>query len=306
MQDSFNGSAEGGSSVSLQQLQYALFTRGISKTIIAPLDRIKFLLQCDGELVRLGKMENRFGGALNCLQRVVGLEGVASLWRGNMIHVASIIPSTLSQVFLGLPVQKVVFEALPNSTIFSYTVATFLSGIAAAAATSIITYPFDFVRFRLTCDVRVHVSMPYDYRHSLAVLSHPAIGDQPTLLYRGLSLYIAGSFLYRALFLTTLQLAAPYLPTDEAAELSYRAFLTQMISAYAMVTFSTLWLYPVDTVRRRMMLSVCQDYLQYPTVMSCVRFILKKEGVGGLYRGAGFTAFRTAVTTSFTLLGLSI
>lgn len=56
----------------------------ISKTVAAPLERIKLLMQTQHENTRL---KLKYKGVVDCFVRSVTEEGVLSLWRGNTINV---------------------------------------------------------------------------------------------------------------------------------------------------------------------------------------------------------------------------
>ena len=55
----------------------------ISKTSAAPIERVKLLLQNQGELLKQGRLETKYGGVRDCVVRTLYSEGVRSLWRGN-------------------------------------------------------------------------------------------------------------------------------------------------------------------------------------------------------------------------------
>jgi len=300
--DSAVASAHGDLTVSVEQLQFMCLTKAFSKTVIAPLDRVKYLLQCQGELRRLGQLEHLYPSALQCAKQIYSFEGLRSFWRGNLIQIGGILPSALSQAFVAIPAQRVVFDMLPHHTAGTYTIASFASGLAGAFAGSIISYPLDFARFRLAVDAKPFPGWPYEFRHSLDLFSHPAIVESPHNAYRGLGVYLAGSILYRSVYMGAFQLALPYIPPDAAAEQSRAAMLLQIMAGFGIVTLATLWLHPLDTVRRRMMIAVTHEEGQYMSAMHCAKTIMQKEGIPGFFRGAGFTVFRGALTSGLAMV----
>lgn len=291
-----------GTQVSVEQLQFMCLTKALAKTAIAPLDRVKYLLQCQGELHRLGRINAPYRSARRCFQSLLCFEGSKSFWRGNIVQVCGTLPTALAQAFVAIPAQRAVFDALPHSTSASYTFASFASGISGAFALSIISYPLDFARFRLAVDVRPFPGSPYEFRHSLDLFSHPAIVEQPHNAYRGLGLYLVGSLLYRSVYMSVFQMMLPFLPSDEQAEASKAAMAIQVMTGFGMVTMATLWLYPLDTVRRRMMMAVTHEDAQYASAMHCGRTIFRNEGPMGFFRGAGFTVFRGALTSALAMV----
>lgn len=293
--------------IDVQEFQTAFLMQSIGKTLVSPLDRIKFLLQSQGELHRLGKLERPYGGAYNCFRKTIAIEGVGSLWRSNVIQIGAIIPSSLAQIFVGFPAQRVVFEILPHESPATFTAASLASGIVGAMAAQCIAYPFDFARFRMACDIKPHANGRYDYRHSLALFSHPNIVESPHLAYKGFSLFIMGSLLYKGVYMSLLQGLAPLLPQDDDDHVRLKVIISQTAAGFFAMTSAMLWMYPVDTVRRRMMLSVNHEEFEYRSVQHCVRTIMRSEGLRGFYRGALFNTFRGGLTTALALaIGISL
>lgn len=64
-----------------------------AKTVAAPIERVKLLLQNQGELVKRGQMQRPYGGIGNCFQRVLREEGVLAFWRGNQANVIRYFPT---------------------------------------------------------------------------------------------------------------------------------------------------------------------------------------------------------------------
>lgn len=316
--------------ISVSALQYMCVTRGLMKTIFAPMDRIKFILQSQAELHRANRLDYRFSKGSECFRHLVTMEGWRSLFRGNMVQVVGLLPTALAQVFIGQPAATIVFQLLPHETQTAFAMATFASGIGGAFAASVVSYPLDMVRFRLAMDMKPFLGASYEYRNSLDFLSHPYLMDQPQRAYRGLGLYLLGSVLYRGFYLSSWQMVQPFLLTEGPRsgsggphpwdteeqqrrkrpwELSHRTRVvaSQAAGGYAMMMLITLWLYPLDTVRRRYMMTVNSPDLDYGSAAQCARHILRTEGPGGFFRGVGFTMARGFVTSMAAMLvGVSV
>jgi solute carrier family 25 (adenine nucleotide translocator) protein 4/5/6/31 len=65
----------------------------VSKTVAAPIERVKLLLQNQDELLRQGRIEEPYRGILDCFRRTVKEEGVLALWRGNLANVIRYFPT---------------------------------------------------------------------------------------------------------------------------------------------------------------------------------------------------------------------
>ena len=64
----------------------------VSKTIVAPIERVKLLLQVQDASTTI-KAEDRYNGIGDCFSRVIKEQGFASLWRGNLANVVRYFPT---------------------------------------------------------------------------------------------------------------------------------------------------------------------------------------------------------------------
>ena len=76
---------------------------GAVHTVVAPIERVKLLLQTqDGNAALLGRAR-RFRGFADCVARTVRDEGLLSLWRGNGTGVIRYYPSVALNFSLKVP-----------------------------------------------------------------------------------------------------------------------------------------------------------------------------------------------------------
>ena len=64
----------------------------ISKTLVAPIERVKLLLQIQDAQLLMSK-EMRYKGISDCFYRVAIEQGFPSYWRGNMANVIRYFPT---------------------------------------------------------------------------------------------------------------------------------------------------------------------------------------------------------------------
>ena len=62
----------------------------VSKTAIAPIERVKLLLQTQHVNHRL---EGKYSGLTDCLKRVYLEQGILSFWRGNLANIFRFFPN---------------------------------------------------------------------------------------------------------------------------------------------------------------------------------------------------------------------
>ena len=55
---------------------------GVSKTVAAPIERVKLLVQNQDEMIKQGRLDKPYAGVIDCTTRVLKNEGVYPFWRG--------------------------------------------------------------------------------------------------------------------------------------------------------------------------------------------------------------------------------
>lgn len=72
----------------------------VAKTAASPIERVKLLLQNQGELVKQGRLQTPYLGISDCFKRVLREEGVLALWRGNQANVIRYFPTQVLSLYL--------------------------------------------------------------------------------------------------------------------------------------------------------------------------------------------------------------
>jgi len=125
----------------------------ISKTAVAPIERVKLLLQVQHSSKQIAESQ-RYKGIIDAFVRIPKEQGLISFWRGNFANVIRYFPTQAlnfafkdkyKQVFLG-GVDK-------NTQFWRYFAGNLASGGAAGATSLCFVYPLDFARTRLAADV---------------------------------------------------------------------------------------------------------------------------------------------------------
>merc|ERR1711981_1343244 len=66
---------------------------GVSKTAAAPIERVKLLVQNQGEMLKQGILDRPYNGVIDCTTRTLKSEGPVAFWRGNMVSVIRYFPT---------------------------------------------------------------------------------------------------------------------------------------------------------------------------------------------------------------------
>lgn len=278
----------------LEQLGSDLLIGGgigaIAKTVMAPVERVKLLLQTmdSNPDVLSGKVE-RYKGVGDCFSRVYNEQGLKAFWRGNLVNCLRYAPQQGSALAFNDAINNA-FPVYDTKKQFWESLAVKLTagGLAGAAANTI-CYPFDYARTRLASDVKKGGGQFKGIGDCIAttVKAQGLAG-----LYTGWSVTVAGAFVYRAgqlgLF-KQIQDMNPY-KDDRGSIGVVSSFVAVTTARTAIMPFN----YPFDTVRRRMMLQSEKSQADklYKGSVDCFNQVLKKEGLKGMYKGMVPELFR--------------
>jgi len=262
----------------------------VSKTIMAPVERIKLLMQTQDSNPKVLSGEiKRYTGVGDCFARVKGEQGMKAFWRGNMVNCLRYAPQQGSALAFNDLLNKM-FPNYSSKTDFwkSFGVKLFSGGLAGAIANTI-CYPFDFARTRLASDL----SKGKGQFNGIADCIMTTVRNQGlTGLYTGWSVTCAGAFVYRAGQLgcfRQIQDLNPY-KNDKGSLGAISSFFAVTTARTVIMPFN----YPFDTVRRRMMLQSEKPLAEreYKGSFDCFRKVLAKEGSKGMYKGMVPELFR--------------
>ena len=251
----------------------------VSKTIVAPIERVKLLLQVQDASTTI-KPEDRYNGIGDCFQRVVKEQGFASLWRGNLANVVRYFP-TQALNFAFKDFYKTIFNPYnPKTEPGKFFVGNCLSGGAAGATSLTVVYPLDFARTRLAADVGSGGDR--EFNGLVDCLMKIFKKDGPAGLYRGFGISVVGIIAYRASYFGMFDTGKAMLFPDakNANVLAMWAF-AQCVTVGAGVIS-----YPLDTVRRRLMMDSGRAEKMYNGTMDCFAKIARDEGPRAFFKGS--------------------
>jgi len=103
-------------------------------------------------------------------------------------------------------------------------------------------------------------------------------------LYRGFVISAVGIFIYRGLYFGIYDSVKAALPRGDS-------FVINFILGWGVTTLAGLASYPIDTIRRRMMMTSGEG-AKYRSSVHAFQEILAKEGVASFFRGAGANILR--------------
>jgi len=259
---------------------------GISKTIAAPIERVKLLLQNQGESAA-AKAQGEYKGIVDVFVRVPKEQGFAAFWRGNLANVIRYFP-TQALNFMFKDEYKKVFKGIygiNKDSGFAPNLAHAVSAGGAAGATSLaFVYPLDFARTRLAVDVGTGANREFNGTVDTIMKTAKSNGMfKKGGVYNGFWISCGGIIVYRGLYFGLYDFSRLYTPDNLALKFCI---------GYTVTTIAGLAAYPVDTVRRRMMMNSGGATLKYKNAMSAFAVIAKEEGTAAFFKGAGSNVLR--------------
>jgi len=255
----------------------------VSKTAAAPIERVKLLVQNQGEMLKQGILSEPYKGVIDCTKKTMASEGVGAFWRGNMANVIRYFP-TQALNFAFKDTVKAFFKTskdAPNYVKFGTNIA---SGGCAGSMSLAFVYSLDYCRTRLANDAKTK-SGTRQYNGMVDVYVKTIKSDGIQGLYRGFVISCVGIFIYRGMYFGLYDSLKPILLGDNAS-----VFLS-FVLGWAVTVTAGLMSYPIDTIRRRMMMTSGQA-VKYKNSMDCAVQVLKSEGFMSLMKGAGANVLR--------------
>jgi len=259
----------------------------VAKTSAAPIERIKLLIQNQDEMIKQGRLSTPYKGVVDCFRRTYAEEGVISLWRGNTANVIRYFP-TQALNFAFKDYFKSLFGFKKNEGYWTWFAGNIASGAAAGASSLLFVYSLDYARTRLANDNKTAKSGGQRQFNGLVdVYKKTLATDGIAGLYRGFVPSVVGIIVYRGLYFGVYDSLKPVVLVG-ALEGN---FLASFLLGWGVTVGSGLASYPLDTIRRRMMMT-SGSKVHYKSMFDAGSQIIRNEGTKSLFKGAGANILR--------------
>jgi len=256
---------------------------GVSKTAAAPIERVKLLVQNQDEMIKQGRLAEPYKGVVDCVQKTLRTEGVIPFWRGNLANVLRYFP-TQALNFAFKDTIKAMFKVDKNAPQYVKFGTNIASGGLAGSLSLTLVYSLDFARTRLANDAKGKGG-ERQFNGLVDVYAKTLKTDGIQGLYRGFTISCVGIFIYRGMYFGLYDSLKPILLGADAS------VLWSFLLGWGVTIFSGLMSYPIDTVRRRMMMT-SGSAVKYKGSMDCAVQVIKNEGFMSLMKGAGANVLR--------------
>merc|ERR1712095_205956 len=255
----------------------------VSKTAAAPIERVKLLVQNQAEMIKQGRLDKPYNGVVDCVQRTLKSEGVIPFWRGNLANVLRYFP-TQALNFAFKDTIKAVFKTPKDAPQWQKFGTNILSGGCAGSLSLMFVYSLDYARTRLANDAKGKGG-ERQFNGLIDVYTKTIKTDGVQGLYRGFVISCVGIFIYRGMYFGLYDSLKPILLGEDAS------VLLSFLLGWGVTITAGLMSYPIDTIRRRMMMT-SGAAVKYNGSIDCGVQILKNEGFMSMMKGAGANFLR--------------
>jgi solute carrier family 25 (adenine nucleotide translocator) protein 4/5/6/31 len=161
-----------------------------------------------------------------------------------------------------------------------------MSGAAAGSLSLVFVYSLDYCRTKLANDIKgAKKGSTREFNGMMDVYAKTWQTDGIVGLYRGFVISCVGIAIYRGFYFGLYDSLKPIIIGEKSS------FILDFSLGYAITVIAGLLSYPVDTIRRRMMMTSGQK-VKYRGSIDCTTQILQKEGVKAMFHGAGANILR--------------
>jgi len=249
------------------------FAGCVSRTVVAPIDRVKILMQT--EKITSGGAEAKHTSIVQSLRTIVNEGGVTRLWRSNTANIVRVAPYSASQ-FASYDLYKLWIMEFRSQ---EWGVAErLLTGALAALTATTVTHPLDVIRVRIATQPELrgigHAASSMVAEGGARVFYK---GYVPTVL--SLTPFISINFA------TFDYMKSSYMEWRKAEKIG--SVPTLAMGAASGLIAQTMC-YPLDTVRRRMQLKGTV----YTSTSNALQTIVREEGFRALYLGMAPNALK--------------
>merc|ERR1712224_1059521 len=125
----------------------------VSKTITAPLEKVKLAIQNQDSNPRVlsGEMK-RYTGMVDCTKRHISELGASSLWRGNVANCVRYVPTAAFNLMFKDTIKNL-FPKVDKKDFAKFAATQITSGAFAGGLTNTLVYPLIYVRTVLGADI---------------------------------------------------------------------------------------------------------------------------------------------------------
>merc|ERR1712217_128513 len=261
------------------------FSGAVAKTLTAPIERIKLVIQTQdaNPKIRSGEVP-RYTGMVDCGSRILKEQGMRRFWDGNFTNCIRYFPTQAFNLAFKDTFKGMFPKYNPKTEFAKFFGANLVSGGLVAAGSLTIVYPLDYSRTRLASDVG---SGKKTFSGLFDCMKKTMKGPGGFMaLYTGFGVSVIGIVGYRGLQLGCFDTITGLNPWKK--DKGFMGAISTFGAAQTAITIGAGATYPFDPVRRRLQMQSekpVEEHL-YKGTMHCFKKIAAEEGMmAGLYKG---------------------
>ncbi|KAF7294806.1 Mitochondrial carrier protein [Mycena indigotica] len=264
----------------------------ISKTGAAPIERIKLMVQNQDEMVcwRSSKAVFRLltEGSQMHSYAPTRMRDLSRFGEGTArTNVIRYFP-TQALNFAFKDYFKALFGFRKSDGYWTWFAGNIASGAGAGASSSLFVYSLDYARTRLSSDAKsTKPGGQRQFTGLIDVYKQTLATDGVRGLYRGFGPSIVGIMIYRGFYFGVYDTLKPTVLVGPLEG----SFLASFALGWCVTTAAGIAAYPMDTIRRRMMMTSGSG-IHYKSTFDAAKQIMGKEGAKSLFKGAGANILR--------------
>ena len=255
----------------------------ISKTMIAPIERVKLILQNQDASTQINEA-TKYKGMGDCVRRIYHEQGVVSFWRGNVANCIRYFPAQALSFSFKSVISKYFTKYDKDKEKLKFFMTNMVVGGTAGACALVLLYPMDFARTRMGVDVgkskadRQFTGLMDCFKKVYKI-------DGLRGLYRGFASSVVYAFLQRAAYFGLYDSGKAILFVDKSGKSYKPSFLEMWCLANSTTIIAGIVTYPIDTIRRRLMMQSARQDVLYKNAFDCIVKIYQKEGPKAFFKG---------------------
>ena len=249
-------------------LYSSIITAVVTKTSVSPITRLKVLQQTE---TYYGK--NKYNKSLfHSVKNMIRKEGYKGLFKGNLTNIAKSIPNycikfPLNDFYLSMLMLDKKYKTkkdIPYTKLLG-------AGIFTGVCQTIITYPLDLIRTRITQEDKITGKKS----GIIKIFKNTIKNEGYNSLYKGIIPSLLTTPLYIGIQLSLFQ---NFKKEDGDV-------LDSLISGAAAGVISQSLMYPGDTVKRQLQLNGMNGNKKFNGLIDCISYLYCKNGLKTFYRG---------------------
>ena len=265
-----------------------------SKTAMAPIERVKLLIQLQGSVEGAGCIKPGKRGSWEVAYHVYKTEGMLAFWRGNVPNVIrqggqAALNFALMDYYKNVALTVVLPTTDGSNADFiqrrKKAAISFVSGGLAGGTATTVLYPAEFLRTRLAMDQGRSLEAR-QYNGMKDVVTKTVRVDGIRGLYQGYGIALWGSVLYRLLYLGGYDALKDEI-CEKRHDKTTMTFAERFLIAQTVSLVAGTICYPIDSVRRRLMMQAGKptELRKYRGSIDCFRLVWAQEGLHGFFLG---------------------